>query len=123
MLIRGSRPLDLVTTGGSANAELRLPGRHGLWVVRMGSGDDAAAFEAAHPLTATGTDGTLTVEDPEYGPVRFLPDGTVEAEGRVLSPRDWTLEGERTVHDEASPDHQRGPSDEIRVRTTRTGRN
>lgn len=123
VLIRGSRPLDLVTTGGSANAELRLPGRDGLWVVRMGSGDDAAAFEAAHPLTATGTDGTLTVEDPEYGPVRFLPDGTVEAEGRVLSPRDWTLEGERTVHDEASPDDQRGPADEIRVRTTRTGRN
>ena len=58
-----------------------------------------------------------------YSKSRTLPDGTVEAEGRVLSPRDWTLEGERTVHDEASPDDQRGPADEIRVRTTRTGRN
>ncbi|MBT9245995.1 hypothetical protein KM031_18255 (plasmid) [Gemmobacter fulvus] len=94
--LRGNGPLTLMTEGGSAHAELRLAGLTGLWLVRLGSGDDAAAFEAAHPLQAVADGaGSFTVMDPDYGSVRFLADGRIEAEGRVLAPLDWTLEGER----------------------------
>ena len=95
LLLAGSGPLQLVTTGGSANAELRLEGRAGLWIARVGHGDSAAGFEAAHALAATRDGDVLAVDDPEYGLVRFHEDGRVEAEGRTLDPRDWTLAGAR----------------------------
>lgn len=99
-VLSGSAPLELVTQGGSAGHELRLPGRAGLWLIRLGSADDLTGFAAAHDLTAvTGPDGTIRVADPDYGEVIFQPDGVVLAEGRVLDPRDWTLSGERRVLD------------------------
>jgi hypothetical protein len=91
LIMRGSASLELVTEGGSAHAELRLPGLTGQWLVRLGSGDDAAAFEAAHPLQAVaGADGSLTVADPDYGPVRFLPDG-LEFARRAGAPGKLTI--------------------------------
>ena len=42
-------------------------------------------------------DGTVTVDDPDYGPVRFLSDGRIEAEGRSLDPSRWTVEGSRVI--------------------------
>lgn len=96
LALRASGPLELLRRGGSANHELRLPGRDGLWIMRLGHGHDLHGFLARHPLPAATDDaGTITVEDADYGTVRFHSTGVVEAEGRSLDPRDWTLEGER----------------------------
>ena len=40
--------------------------------------------------------GELIVEDPEYGSVRFLSDGSAHAEGRVVDPSQWTVRGHAT---------------------------
>lgn len=94
-LLRGNAPLTLLQTGASAGAELRLPGRDGIWVLRLGRGADAAKFAARHALDAEWSeDGACRITDPDYGPVLFHADGRVEAEGRVLNPRDWTMEGD-----------------------------
>ncbi|MCB1355881.1 MAG: hypothetical protein KDK53_05060 [Maritimibacter sp.] len=98
LTIAASGPLDLQARGGAANHELRLAGRDGLWLVRLGAGDDLAAFSARHRLAAArSADGTITIDDPDYGPVVFAADGTVRAEGRVLDPGQWTREGDREV--------------------------
>lgn len=96
--LRCSGPVRLMTEGGSAHAELRLAGLDGVWLLRIGTGDDAAAFAAQHPLDLrAGDNGEMVVDDPEYGPVRFHADGRIEAEGRVLDPGEWTLTGEREL--------------------------
>jgi hypothetical protein len=41
-----------------------------------------------------GTDGTLVIEDPDYGIVKFHRDGSTEAEGRTILPKDFTIAGE-----------------------------
>jgi hypothetical protein len=42
-------------------------------------------------------DGTLRVDDPEYGAVVFRPDGRVEAEGRTVDPSEWTVAGHAAI--------------------------
>ena len=42
------------------------------------------------------TDGTIAVDDPDYGRVAFRADGTVEAEGRRLDPAAWSRAGQLT---------------------------
>lgn len=97
-LIAASGPLALQERGGAANHELRLAGREGLWLLRLGRGDDLAAFAARHTLAAVRTaDGTITVDDPDYGPVTFAADGIVRAEGRVLDPGQWTMTGTQKI--------------------------
>lgn len=97
-LIRASGPLELARDGGAAGHELRLSGREGVWLLRLGQGSDLGAFSARHTLvTATPDNKTITVDDPEYGPVAFASDGTVRAEGRVLDPETWTLTGDRKI--------------------------
>jgi hypothetical protein len=97
-LIRTSGPLALATTGGAAGHELRLAGRDGFWLLRLGHGGDLATFAAGHPLEAVrGEDGTITVADSEYGPVAFAADGTIAAEGRLLDPSSWTMAGSRRI--------------------------
>ena len=97
LVVSASGPLELMREGGSAHHELRLAGRQGLWAVRLGTTEDLAGFAARHPLTVTeAADGTLTIEDPDYGTVIFRVDGTVSAEGRVLDPAQWTREGQRS---------------------------
>jgi hypothetical protein len=97
-LIRASGPLALARDGGAAGHELRLAGRNGLWIVRLGIGGDLAAFAARHHLTPVRTEtGEITVSDPDYGPVVFTPDARVQAEGRVLDPASWTMAGERRI--------------------------
>lgn len=87
-----------MANGGSAGHELRLAGRNGLWLVRLGRAENLGDFSAAHDLSAVvAADGTIRVMDRDYGEVVFHPDGTVDAEGRHLDPRDWTLAGERRV--------------------------
>lgn len=97
LALRASGPLELLRNGGSSGNELRLVGRDGLWVMRLGHADELHAFLAIHPLVAVLEQGeVLLVEDAEYGTVRFHPDGRVEGEGRVLDPAVWTMEGIRT---------------------------
>jgi len=38
-------------------------------------------------------DGTIDVNDPLYGRVRFLTDGRVSAENRTLDPQQWSVVG------------------------------
>ncbi|SMX51109.1 hypothetical protein [Actibacterium lipolyticum] len=96
--LSASGPLELQEQGASAGNELRLDGHDGLWVLRLGQGHDLDGFEARHSLSVDrANDGTLHINDPEYGLVTFHPDGRVEAEGRVLNPKGWSLSGTRTI--------------------------
>jgi hypothetical protein len=101
LLLRTSGPLSEVAEGPSAGCELRLAGRAGWWLLRLGSSSlhgSAEAFAARFAgLTPSGADGDITVVDPDYGPVRFLANGAVEAEGRRLDPTDWTVRGTRII--------------------------
>lgn len=99
VVLRGSGDLQPVGSGPSAAAELRLPGRRARWIVRVTDRADAADLNALagrySRLAAKDVDGgTIHLEDPEYGPVLFHPDGTVTAEGRLLDPKSWTVTGE-----------------------------
>ena len=96
LTIKASGPLALQTTGASANAELRLSGHDGLWLLRLGRGGDLRAFAARHVLDIEKrADGTYRVTDADYGVVDFRPSGVVAAEGRELDPNEWTMQGER----------------------------
>lgn len=98
LILTASGQLELVDKGGSAQYELRLPGRDGLWLVRLGSADDMSTFSAMHDLQyLVKDDGCIYIQDTEYGEVIFNPDGTVTAEGRQLDPREWTLAGTKQV--------------------------
>ena len=98
LILSCSGALEQVASDGSAGHELRLAGRDGLWLVRLGRAENLGDFSAAHDLSAVvAADGTIRVMDRDYGEVVFHPDGTVDAEGRHLDPRDWTLAGERRV--------------------------
>jgi len=99
MLVATDGPMFMAATGPTAGNELQSPGRQRVWIVRLGEGrehGDLDAFEERFSgLTVeAGADGTLMVEDPEYGFVRFLPDARVEAEGRELDPSGWMVRGE-----------------------------
>ncbi|HEU0221926.1 MAG TPA: hypothetical protein VFR34_06905 [Paracoccaceae bacterium] len=96
VLIRGSAPFEAVTEGPSAGAEIRQYGRGTRWIVRVCEAGSLAAAEARFSALAVQelADGTLAVDDPDYGPVRFRTDGVTEAEGRVISPADFTVRGE-----------------------------
>ncbi len=96
VLLRGSAALEPVTDGPSAHAELRQHGRRTRWIVRVCEAETLAEAEARFgALTVVEEDdGTLTIDDPDYGPVRFRPGGTAEAEGRVIDPARFTVRGE-----------------------------
>lgn len=97
VLLGASGPLTLMDSGHSAGCELRLPGRSGAWVVRMGQGDDLAGFSALHAGLAPPRDasGDIQIHDAVYGAVVFHANGQVTAEGRRLTPENWTLQGTR----------------------------
>lgn len=97
-VLSGSGALELMRQGGSSGHELRLAGQDGIWVLRLGQSDDWGEFVMRHDLRPVLTpDGTIRISDADYGEVVFNPDGTVQAEGRRLDPRDWTLAGTRRV--------------------------
>jgi len=98
VLIKGSSALEWVRLGPTADHELRLAGHTGRWIVRLGSvnahGDlDAFARRFAAMELAEEADGTIVLDDPDYGRVRCKADGTTEAEGRVIDPATFTVEG------------------------------
>jgi hypothetical protein len=100
VLIAASARLERVESGPTTGCELRLAGRSGWWVLRTGSTGDLGAFAEHFVALAPQGDGAhdiWLVDDPDYGPVLFHPDGRIEAEGRVLSPKDWTVTGERRI--------------------------
>lgn len=99
VLLRGSVPFEAVAEGPSAGAEIRQYGRRTHWVVRVCETGSLAAVEAKFAALAVQerSDGTLVVDDPDYGPVRFRADGVTEAEGRVISPADFTVRGEAVL--------------------------
>jgi hypothetical protein len=101
LMLRASGPLSEVSEGPSGGCELRLSGRTGWWLIRLGSaalhgasGDFKARFAR---LVPSSTESQITVIDPDYGEVRFLADGTIVAEGRRLAPSSWTVEGTRII--------------------------
>jgi len=98
VMLRGSGALVELASGPTAGNELRLPGRKGAWIVRLGSRKehgslDAFATRFAALEIAGETDGALVVRDPEYGEVRFTADGAAEAQGRRLDPSQWSVRG------------------------------
>ena len=101
LLLRASGPLVMVDHGPTAGHELRLAGRQGWWLVRIGRaelhGDDAGFAARFGGLTPVEDGGTIRIDDPDYGPVLFGPDGVVQAEGRVIDPETMTVPGSRVV--------------------------
>jgi len=100
-LLKGSGPLSLVETGPTAGNEIRLAGRKGTWIVRLGDARRNGTLEAfartfGGLAVRSGAEARLEIDDPDYGRVVFHADGRVEAEGRVVDPSDWTVVGEAT---------------------------
>lgn len=95
VLLRASGPLISVTEGPSAGVEIRQLGIKTRWLVRVCKSDDLASIEERFgSLDAREeSDGTLVVEDPEYGTVHFHADGSVEAEGRTIARADYSVKG------------------------------
>ncbi len=97
--VSADSPLTEVTSGPTAGCELRAEGRRTMWIVRLGERSGFATLDTFDAALAglsarERNDGVLVVEDPQYGSVRFLPDARVAAEGRILDPSSWTVEGE-----------------------------
>ncbi|MFT4173943.1 MAG: hypothetical protein QM639_15365 [Rhodocyclaceae bacterium] len=95
-LIVGNGTFVAVDNGPTRACEVRLPGRRGVWLVRL-CDDKAPDFDAFRArfqsLRVEHSDGDLVVDDPAYGRVRFAADGRVEAQGRVLDPQSWPIAG------------------------------
>lgn len=99
VLLRGGAAFEQVADGPSANAELRQYGRKTRWIVRVCEASNLGAVEAKFAALAVQEDaeGTLVIEDPDYGIVKFRADGAVDAEGRTISPQSFTVAGEATT--------------------------
>lgn len=93
--------LEMVSCGPTANNELRQYGRKTAWIVRLGNAQENGSFAdfrsqfagLEYDLAETGT---VSIKDPVYGPVSFGDDGSIEAEGRLLDPSSWSIEGTLT---------------------------
>jgi hypothetical protein len=96
VVLLGNTDFQLVKHGPSANAELRQYGRNTRWIVRVCEALELDTVEARFAALSAndGADGSLVIEDPNYGTVIFRKDGSAEAEGRVVVPRDFTVAGE-----------------------------
>jgi hypothetical protein len=95
-ILKASAAFALVSRGPTAGNELRVPGRKSVWIVRLsgGAADLGSTAEKYSGLVARfETDGLIVINDPEYGEVNFRADGRVEAEGRIIDPAEWTVEG------------------------------
>jgi hypothetical protein len=102
LALLADRRIEPISRGPSAGCELRLPGRSGRWILRLGdtgAHGDLAGFRARFgrlALRETGG-GRFVVDDPDYGAVWFEADGTVTAEGRRLDPGGWSIAGRRSI--------------------------
>jgi len=114
VILKAQKPLQPITDGPSANAELRQPGHKATWIVRLDDTANCASLRAFADkfsgLEILGApDKTMIVDDPEYGRICFYENGCVEGEGRVLDPSDWTLEGTLSHF----PDHTPPPNSNL----------
>jgi hypothetical protein len=99
VLLKGSGDLVPAQEGPSAGSEIRQHGATSRWIVRVCEAGDLKSVESRFAALAVTeeADGTWTIEDPDYGTVRFLADGSVEAEGRRLLRSDYTVAGDATM--------------------------
>jgi hypothetical protein len=76
--------------------EIRQYGTKTRWIVRVCQSEDLASVESRFGALAASqqSDGTFVIEDPEYGTVRFHPDGSVEAEGRTIARAYYSVKGD-----------------------------
>src|SRR5690606_7453664 len=91
VFLKGSSDLLAVEEGPTTGSGLRQQGATNRGIVTIWEAEDLQSVETRFSALAV-TDGagdSWTVEDPEYGPVRFLADGSVEAEGRRLLRSDY----------------------------------
>ncbi|MBD8892070.1 hypothetical protein [Roseibium litorale] len=101
LLLKGSGPLELVGQGPTTGSELRLPGRLGVWLVRLGNLQDVDTIDGFVSRykrlgVMPGCEDTFEVTDPDYGTVVLHADGRVSAEGRMIDPADWSIAGQAT---------------------------
>lgn len=98
VLLAGNTAFERVTEGPTQQCEVRLPGAHTRWLVRLCDDESLAGLPAFRArfgrLTARDEGDRIVVEDPTYGTVVFFADGRIEAQGRVLDPQAWTIRGE-----------------------------
>jgi hypothetical protein len=106
LMLKGSGAFELVKEGPTANHELRLAGRNNHWIVRLGSqsqhGSHAAFAEAMKSIQLSRAADTIEINDPDYGLVTFMADGTIYAEGRTIDPSTMTVQGTRSILPRAS---------------------
>ncbi|WP_425287432.1 hypothetical protein [Paramesorhizobium deserti] len=98
LLLKGSAPFELVGEGPTTGNEIRLPGRKATWIIRLGDAkrdgsEDTLANSFADLSLSPGENDGFVMNDPEYGPVVFHADGRITAEGKVLDPAEWSVEG------------------------------
>lgn len=96
--IRGWLPLEPMESGPTAGTEIRQHGRKTAWVIRVGTTETDGSLNHFSDRFVNlnfeeRDDGHIVVDDPEYGRVEFEDAGTIRAEGRVLDPASWTVEG------------------------------
>lgn len=95
--LRTNQALVPITTGPTADCELRTDGPVSRWLVRLGRRADFASLdEFGSALTQPAwrdEGGAWAFEDPEYGLVTMGEDAQVLAEGRRLDPTSWTIAG------------------------------
>ncbi|MFD2261878.1 hypothetical protein ACFSM5_03195 [Lacibacterium aquatile] len=97
-VFQASGPLTKVSDGPMAGCEVRLAGRTARWLVRVSdiaTEGSLAGFASRMEMlrqVVVKTD-SLTVTDPDYGSVTAGGDGAVQAEGRRVDFKDWTLSG------------------------------
>ena len=101
----GTSRLEAVESGPTAGNEIRQTGRRTAWLIRLGEAGGGQTLQSfSDGLASLGftknADGSIVIEDPEYGDVVFGDDGTVRAEGRLLTPASWTVMGEMRYLDE-----------------------
>lgn len=108
VILSGSKPIVPVVDGPTAGNELRQTGQKTVWIVRTseiepGTSPHAVAERFAGLVIIEEPNGTLRVDDPEYGEVLFYADGRVAAEGRLLDPKAWSVAGERLMLKATTP--------------------
>jgi hypothetical protein len=104
-LLVASGPLEQVITGPTAGCELRLAGRRGRWIVRLSDlATEGSLVAFGQRFAALSTqdrdDGTILVQDPDFGTVACGADAVVHAGSDILDPKGWTLSGELTTFPE-----------------------
>ncbi|GAB7215642.1 PA14 domain-containing protein [Dickeya oryzae] len=96
-LLMGNQAFETVNTGPTRDCEIRLNGQQTCWLVRINDRVDSSldTFRTRFSSLAMTQhdDGSIEVNDPLYGTVRFFADGRVNAEGRTLDPQQWSVIG------------------------------